>query len=491
MKHQVRMPHGQDTTAPTRPWLERRALAPVDVASLVAFRAIVGALVFVASARFLVNGWVERFFVKPDFTFKFWGFAWVEVLPPWAMHVVFVAMAVLGLMVAAGLFYRVAVVALFILFTYVELLDVTNYLNHYYLVSLHLFLLCCLPLHRAGSLDVWRRPSLRVDTLPAWMVWLLRFQVGAVYFYAAVAKFSSDWLLHAQPLNIWLAARTETPLIGSLFRNWWVALAMSWGGFLNDLIVPFALLHRRSRPWAYTVVVVFHILTGWLFNIGMFPLIMITSALIFFSPDWPRRVLRLLNKAPRRATPPQAAERDDAAAANAETSPAAAAQPLWMMRPALALCTFYVLVQVLMPWRFVLYGGDVLWHEQGMRWSWRVMVREKNGSVTYKVHLPRQGRTRLVSPRRYLTDQQEREMSGQPDLILQLAHHIGQEFRDKGHPRVEVRVDAQVSLNGRRPQALIDPDVDLMQIRDGLALADWILPAPSTPPIHLHAYGTR
>ena len=32
------------------------------------------------------------------------------------------------------------------------------------------------------------------------------------------------------------------------------------------------------------------------------------------------------------------------------------------------------------------YGGNVLWHEQGMRFSWRVMVREKNGSVTFVVH---------------------------------------------------------------------------------------------------------
>ena len=73
-------------------------------------------------------------------------------------------------------------------------------------------------------------------------------------------------------------------------------------------------------------------------------------------------------------------------------------------------------------------GGDVLWHEQGMRFSWRVMLREKNGSVTYRVRVPGEARERLISPTRYLTPYQEREMSGRPDMILQLAHHIGADF---------------------------------------------------------------
>ena len=43
----------------------------------------------------------------------------------------------------------------------------------------------------------------------------------------------------------------------------------------------------------------------------------------------------------------------------------------------------------LLPLRAHLYGGNVLWHEQGMRFSWRVMAREKNGSVTFVVRDPR------------------------------------------------------------------------------------------------------
>jgi hypothetical protein len=147
---------------------------------------------------------------------------------------------------------------------------------------------------------------------------------------------------------------------------------------------------------------------------------------------------------------------------------------------AIVWCVFHIG----MPLRHRLYGGDVLWHEQGMRWSWKVMVREKNASLTYRVRLP-SGREQLISPRRYLTSDQEREMSGQPDLILQLARHIARDFQARGHRNVEVYVDALVSLNGRPPARLIDPNVNLAAVDDGLGRQTWILPAPTTQPVLL------
>ena len=76
-------------------------------------------------------------------------------------------------------------------------------------------------------------------------------------------------------------------------------------------------------------------------------------------------------------------------------------------------------------------------------------------------------------------------MSGQPDLIVQLGQHIAWDFRRKGFGDVEVRVDAIVSLNGRRPARLIDPNVDLSRIQPGWQPATWIEPMPDEPPIQL------
>ena len=137
----------------------------------------------------------------------------------------------------------------------------------------------------------------------------------------------------------------------------------------------------------------------------------------------------------------------------------------------------YCVVQMLVPLRSHLYGGNVLWHEQGMRYAWKVLVRAKHGSVRYRAELP-DGRELAISPREFLTLEQEREMAGQPDLILQLAHHIGDTLRARGREPVAVRVDALVAFNGRPAARMIDPQVDLLQIEDGLGRADWILPAP-------------
>ncbi|MCB9601363.1 MAG: HTTM domain-containing protein [Sandaracinus sp.] len=455
--------------------VREKALVPVDAASLAAFRIFFGVLVAIGAIRFLVYGWVEQFFERPTFFFKYWGFEWVQVLPhPW-MHVAFGTLAVLGVLIALGLFYRVAIVLFFFLFTYVELIDVTNYLNHYYLVSVLAFWMCFLPLGRVGGLDARRLG--RLPTLPTWMLTALRFQVAVVYVHAGLAKLTGDWLLHAQPLDIWLHARTEVPLIGPLLDEPGVPYVFAWAGFLYDTTIPLWLSWRRTRTLAYVVLLGFHLATHLLFNIGMFPLIMSAVATVFFDPSWPRRLGRLFGG---RLVP---SLRD-------EVRPEESPRPAGMPSALAAGLMLFALVQALAPLRAHLYRGDLLWHEQGMRWSWRVMCREKDGSVSYRARVAGRDRELVVPPSRYLTSYQEREMSTQPDLVLQLAHHVADELRARGHRDVEVRADVLVSLNGRAPSRLVDPEVDLARIEDGVAPARWILPAPEEAPAHL-ARGTR
>ncbi|MEA2748644.1 MAG: vitamin K-dependent gamma-carboxylase, partial [Myxococcales bacterium] len=305
----------------------------------------------------------------------------------------------------------------------------------------------------------------RLESFPAWCTYLLRFQVGVVYVYAGLAKATSDWLLHAQPLNIWLSARTGMPVLGAIFDQRWAAFAFSWSGFLFDTFIVAFLLWKRTRAYAYVVVIGFHLMTWLLFPIGMFPFIMIASALVFLDPAWPQRLLR---RAP--------------AIAVGSPSPVATRR----LHPAFVFAVAaFCLVQLLAPLRHRLYGGNVLWHEQGMRFSWKVMVREKNGSITYVVESARAHRTWYVEPHRYLTDRQEKELSTQPDLVLQLAHRVRDDFRAQGHDDVTVRVEALVSLNGRGAAPLVDPTIDLARVDDGLGKASWISPEPQGPPIHL------
>lgn len=347
-------------------------------------------------------------------------------------------------------------------FTYVELIDKTTYLNHYYLISIVALLMIFLPLHRGWSLDMLRRPALRVGWAPRWCLWTVRLQVGLVYFFAGVAKLEGDWLWHAKPLSMWLAAHTDIAVIGPLLAEPWVAYAASWFGAIFDLTIVAWLLWPRTRPWAFAVVVIFHVLTARLFQLGVFPWIMIGNALIFFSPSWPRRWLTGL---------PPAAPAESVGQAPSTTGARALA---WHHKLGFGLLGAHFLVQILMPLRHHLYPGNVCWTEEGFRYAWHVMLVEKAGRVVFHVTDPGTGRTWLVYPDEYLSHNQITQMSIQPDMILQMAHHIAGDFAARGQPGMEVRAEAYVSLNGRPSRLLVDPTVDLAAQRDGLGPKPWI-----------------
>lgn len=431
--------------------------APVDIASLVAFRVIFGLVMLASVVRFWQRGWIQELYVEPAYHFTYWGFDWVRAWPAWGMYLHFAALAVLALCVAAGFHYRASIALFFLGFTYVELIDKATYLNHYYLISILAFLMIFLPLERGWSLDALRRPALRVGWAPRWCLLTVRAQIGLVYVFAGIAKLNHDWLWHAQPLSIWLARHGDMPVVGPLLGEPWVAHAASWFGAAFDLTIVAWLLVARTRALAFAVLVGFHVATAALFYLGMFPWIMIANALIFFPAAWPRRWL------PGLPAP-------DARAPDIWTTPRVSRRQAL----GLGLLALHFLVQVLMPLRHHLYPGDVRWTEEGFRYAWHVMLVEKTGRVTYDVTEPTTGRRWLVYPHEYLTTLQEKQMSFQPDMILALAHHIAADFAGRGHPGVEVRAEAYVSLNGRKSQLLLDRTVDLAAARDSLLPQPWI-----------------
>ena len=61
-------------------------------------------------------------------------------------------------------------------------------------------------------------------------------------------------------------------------------------------------------------------------------------------------------------------------------------------------------------------------------------------------------------------------------MILQFSHYLAEQKRREGYESVEVRARVMASLNGRKPQLLIDPTADLTKERLSLLPARWILP---------------
>ena len=415
-----------------RAWLG----APVDAAGLVAFRMAFGLLVTWSAARFVAYGWVQDLYLAPSFHFPW--VPWAVVPPAPVLYALFAIMAAAGLAIAAGWHLRATTGAFLVAFVYVELLDKTLYLNHYVLLT-----------WLAGWLWLIAPQG---DTVPRWAILAVRAQVGIVYLFAGLCKLHPDWLVLGEPLHTWLRARAAMPVLGPLLTHPGTALVMAWGGALYDLFIPFALLGSRTRTVAFGFVLIFHLLTWWLFPIGVFPWLMIAASTVFFDPSWPRRFTgRPAHVAPR-GTP--------------------------LSRPALAALLTVALLQVALPLRHLALPGQVNWHEQGFRFAWRVLLIEKTGMVEFRVVDRATGHTALVDPTAALTPLQDKMMATQPDLIAQFARHLAHTAAAEGRD-VAVFADAYASLNGRPTQRLIDPTVDLTLPWWRRQQAGWVVPLAS------------
>ncbi len=449
--------------------LHQKALRPVDCASAVLFRIVFGLLGLVGVIRFFVNGWIAELYILPHHHFTYLGFGWLRPWPAWGMYAHFVALGILSIFIALGYYYRWSIAGYFLAFTYVELLDQTTYLNHYYWVSLISFLMIFMPLEHRVSVDAWRKPAIRRDTVPQWVVWVLRGQLGIVYLFAGLAKVNPDWLFRGQPLRIWLFQHGGMPLAGPWLQTAAMAHVMSWGGALFDLTIVIWLLWDRTRRFGYAVLAVFHVMTGMLFPaIGLFPWYMIGGSLVFFPPGWPRRILAKWVHIPDFPSSLRQVDWD-------HRSPPVYRRPGWPHRLSMVGLCLLALVQLGLPLRHFAYPGNVRWNEEGYFFAWRVMLTEKVGFVEFRVRDPVTGELWRVTPDRWLSPLQAERMATQPELIRQTALFIADDFAQGGHGPVEVRVDAFVSFNGRPHARLIDPDVDLAAVKPGIAPKTWIL----------------
>jgi hypothetical protein len=446
--------------------VNRFAAAPADLASLAAFRIMFGLLMALAMVRFILKGWVALYYVTPKFYFYYPGFQWIHPWPGYGMYVHYVALAVLAVGVAAGLFYRLCITLFFLGFTYVEMIDQTAYLNHYYLISLLCGLLMFVPAHRKWSIDAWRHPEIRADAAPAWCLNILRFQVAVVYIFAGLAKFNTDWLFNAQPLRIWLAARSDLPFIGPWLNESWVACAASWFGALFDTGIVFFLLWRRTRWIAFALLTLFHIATLALFNIGMFPWIMIAAATLLLPAGWPRQCL---NKLYRLFKSGLAVDRATSASSAATTPRLAGARPaLWV----LSLLAIYAAVQLALPLRAYFEKEAPAWTCSGFNCAWRVMIVEKTGYAEFYACDPASGDSWKVPLDGYLTPRQETLMAQDPYLIREMARRLAGDLNKCRRRKLEIRVTAMATLNGRPAQLMINPEIDLATAGGN----GWILP---------------
>ncbi len=428
----------------------------VTIAPLVTFRILFGLLMFGSTVRFWAKGWITDLYITPRFYFPF--LEGVFPLPGNWMYVIFGLIAIFSLCIAVGFYYRWSALMFFSLFTYVEIIDKTNYLNHYYFISLVALIMIFLPANGDFSLDVRLGRKKLISQIPIGLINLLRLQLSFVYFFAGIAKINADWLLKAQPMKMWLSANAYKPVLGWIFQYKLTAYLFSWFGMIYDTTIPFLLSSKKILPYAYTAVIVFHFMTWYLFPIGMFPWIMMVITTIFFPVSFHERVLRKVKTAFAFQSP----------------EPSQKYAPNTWVR---VFFTVYLVLQVLMPYRYLLYPGNLFWTEEGYRFSWRVMLMEKAGSASFYVKDIGEDKAFLVPNYEYLTPQQEKMVATQPDMLVQYAHILEEVFRQKGMVDPVITAEVFVTLNGRQSKQFIDPTVDLTEQENTWSHKEWILDA--------------
>lgn len=433
---------------------------PVPNDSLAVYRVAFGLILAWQVYGMIASGALTPLFVAPEMFFTYYGFGWVKPLPGAWIVVHFSVTLLAALAIAAGFFYRTSCTIFFFGWTWYWLIDKSAYQNHTYLVSLIAFWLIFMPANGRWAIDAWWRPALRTDVTPQWCVWLLRALMGIVYFYAGLAKLYPDWL-QGEPMRAFYAQHADFPLLGPLVNTeiWAVGVA-SWGGLAFDLAIAPLLLWRRSRTAAFVLAVGFHATNMLFFSIDIFPVLAIATTTLFLAPDWPSKIVGRLNK---RAAPPRAA---------AGPLRGATTRPL---RVALAL---FLLSQFLAPFHHVLYPGDHNWTEEGHRFSWFLVQRDKKGRILYLVRVPETGQHFRIDPENYLNRRQVRKMAISPDMMLQFAHFLEGRLQNEFPGDLEIYAASRVRLNRRDWVPLVAQDVDLTRKRRHWGHYDWIAPHP-------------
>jgi vitamin K-dependent gamma-carboxylase len=445
--------------------IQNRAFAPVDIASLVFFRIAFGLLM--VFEVWILRNQIAASWINPRFLFKYYGFSWIHPWPGNGLYIHWYVMGVFALFIAIGFCYRLSSALFCLSYTYFFLLDEGRYVNHAYLICLFSFLLIFIPAHRALSVDSWLRPKIRSQTAPAWALWVFRMQMACVYFFAGIAKIAPDWL-RGEPMRTWLTHTIHFSLVDRFSHQVWAPYLASYTALLIDLLAAPLLFWRRTRLAAFCLIVIFHLLNAQFFPIGIFPWLAIAATTLFLSPNWPRRII--------------SAFRPAVIPAKLKTSSLPAPK-----KPALILSSLavYIAIQILVPSAHFFYPGGIEWTYLEHHFSWQMLLRQKTTMAFFYVTDPNNDETYQIKLREYLDSRQIARMGWRPDMVQQFAHYLATVTLRSGPKPLKVQVRMFVSINGRKPQLFIDPNVDLAAEPRRWGRPRWLLQIHEPLPDHL------
>jgi len=436
-------------------------LRKVDGFSLGVFRALFGAFMIYEIAYFQSAQFVEMGVLGPIGTFEYDFLTWIQPLSEGGMQGLMLLLLLSAVGICLGVFFKPASILFTIGFTYLLFLGKGHYNNHFYLFCLIAFYFCFTQADRNFSL---RKTSTDADrSVPLWNLQLFRAAFFITYFYGGLSKLNPDWVSCQEPIRSLLGA-TASP--SSTFNSEWFIHLLAYGSIAIDLSIGFLLLAKRTRVIGVVAVVIFNLLNALVLfdDIGIFPYVMLCGTLVFFEPEgkfvhrFRNRVVKTSRKKKKTVDVQYASK-----------------------KPVLYFLIAFMVLQLLLPFRSALLPGNSNWTGIGRKFSWRMKIQSRqvvewklvaiNRETGVESELPQDQLFSMVNTLQY------RYMAENPVMVWQFAQYLSQRTLKKELVGYSLHARIKVVYNGREPQYLIDPNVDLLTAKyDPLQANSWIMP---------------
>ncbi len=413
---------------------------PIPSISITLFRLVFGAILLIQTYYFISTNFIQNNITNPLILFPF-----IDGLEPMREKNLILLSYIMLASNLGMLYNRIARVATFIFlccFTYFWLLDKGYFNNHYYFISLICFLLFLNE----------RKPSFSTNShVPKISLFALQMMVFLVYFIAGINKINPYWLFDLQPLKHIFEVKAELTK-NNIFTEHFVVFLATYSGLVFDLIVGFLLFLTRFKIFTFTIVIVFHLSNYYLFRdvgeIGVFPLLMISTLILFIPSNHLNKLFNLTNK--KRIVFSQSS----------------------VLK---SFILFFLILQTALPFRHVFFNGHVDYNGVGQRFAWRMKIMYKESQVNYFITNKETNEKYTVNISNMLTDKQYNNLLYFPDLVVPLAKKIkleaDQKFKIKD---AKITCEYKTAFMGTNEQLLFSPKLDLSKIKTNTLTNKWL-----------------
>ncbi|MDG1477114.1 MAG: HTTM domain-containing protein, partial [Vicingaceae bacterium] len=217
-------------------------------------------------------------------------------------------------------------------------------------------------------------------------------------------------------------------------------------GLVFDLLIGFLIWSSKTRKYALIIYVLFNLLNFWLFydigEIGFFPFLLLACFSIFLNPKFIEEKLTWLSKNNKNVVDAKVGKR--------------------------SLITFclssYIVLQVILPFRHLLYDNQVDFSGKGQRFAWRMKIMYKVPEMHFYLVEEDSDKKIEVNVGNFLTTKQYTNLIYYPDFIPPVANYIKEEGVRRGLKNPKVVADFEIGFMGYEKQYLFDPQLDLSKV---------------------------